>query len=439
MSQMLEKYFKLEEHGSSVGVEFQAALTNFLAMSFIVIVNPIVLSAAGMDFGAVLVATALGTAFACILMGLYAKFPFALGPSMSLNAYFTYVLVLGMGLSWQGGMAAVFISGVIFLILTLTKAREKIINSIPFSLKMAITAGIGLFITLLGLSNCGIIKPDANIFFALGDFTDPTIIVAAIGLITIAVMLVKKVKGAFLYGILIVTVVGIPLGVTNLDPIASGRIISMPPSLAPTFGAFIPGFKEVMSFGIIPIIFAFTFVDLFDTVGSLIGLANQSGYMDKDGKIPNINKALTVDSIATMVGATLGTTTITTFLTSASGIAAGGRTGLTAIFTGLLFLGTIFVTPLVDIIPAVATGPVLVFIGLLMLESIMGIDFKNYLEAIPAFFAIIMMPFTYSVAWGIVFGILMYTFIHVLTGRYKEISITMWILTILFALRLVMM
>jgi len=445
---MLENIFKLKEHGTTVRTEIMAGITTFMTMAYIIIVNPLILGDAGMPAGAVMVATCLAAALGTFLMGFLANYPFALAPGMGLNAFFTYTVVLTMGLSWQAALAAVFISGLIFLLLTLTKAREAIVNSIPLNLKYAVSVGIGLFIALIGLKNAGIIVhnpatgtlglvnaqyfADEKLMALLPFGTTPqSIMLAILGLIITGALVVKKVRGSLLWGILATTVIGIPLGVVQLGEKFSP--VSMPPSISETL--FAMDFAAVFSYGLIPIIFAFTFVDLFDTIGTLVGVSSKAGMLDEKGHLPKANKALLADSIATMAGAALGTSTTTTYIESASGVAEGGRTGLTAITTGVLFLLALFFAPLVGIIPSVATAPILIIVGIFMMEPVTKIDFSDYLEAIPAFFAIFMMPLAYSIAEGIVFGVIAYTVLRALTGRLKDVSLTMWILTALFILR----
>lgn len=445
---MLENIFKLKEHNTNIRTEMIAGLTTFMTMAYIIAVNPQILGQAGMPQGAVFVATCLAAALGTFLMGFLANYPFALAPGMGLNAFFTYTVVLDMGLSWQAALAAVFISGVIFILLTVTKAREAIVNSIPLSLKYAVSVGIGLFIALIGLKNAGIIihNPatgtlglinsnyfiDENLQQLLPFGTSPaSILLAVIGLVLTSILVVKRVKGALLWGILLTTIIGVPMGVVNLG--SNFSPISMPPSMKETFLAL--DFKGVFNYGLIPIIFAFTFVDLFDTIGTLVGVSSKAGFLDEKGNLPKANKALLADSIATLFGSLIGTSTTTTYVESASGVAEGGRTGLTAITAGVLFLLAIFFSPLVAIIPAAATSPVLIIVGIFMMEPVMNINFREYLEAIPAFLTIIMMPLAYSIAEGIVFGVLAYTILRVFSGKAKDISITMWILAILFIIR----
>jgi len=430
----LESFFKLRENNTTVRTEMLAGLTTFMTMAYIIIVNPFILGDAGMPVEAVFVATALSAALGTLLMGLLANYPFALAPGMGLNAFFAYYVVGVLGLSWQAALAAVFISGVIFLILTLTKAREAIVNSIPMPLKLAVSAGIGLFIALIGFKNAGIVVANPATLVSLGSIKDPNVITALLGLLITGALVIKRVRGALILGILATTIIGIPLKVT---PIANLKLVSMPPSLAPTFGAFTLGFNEVLTFGIIPVIFAFTFVDLFDTIGTLTGVATKANMLDREGRLPRANKALLADSVATVAGAAVGTSTVTTYIESASGVAEGGRTGLTAVVTAGLFLVALFFSPLLSVITSAATAPVLIIVGIFMMEPVMRINFADYLDGIPAFLAIVMMPFTFSIAEGIVFGVLAYTLLRVLTGRTKDVSLTMWILTVLFIIRLI--
>lgn len=424
--------FKLQENNTNVKTEVVAGITTFMTMAYIIFVNPTILSDAGMPWGAVFTATCLSAAFATFLMAFLANYPFALAPGMGLNAYFTYTVVLQFGLSWQAALAAVFISGLIFVLLTLSKAREAIVNAIPMSLKLAVSAGIGLFIALIGFNNAGIITGNPDTLMQLGDFSQPGVILATLGLIITGALVVRQVKGALLVGIVITTLLGIPLGITGTGNFG---ILSAPPSLRETFGAFTVGFQEVLEFGIIPIIFAFTFVDLFDTIGTLVGVSSKAGLLDQEGRLPRASRALFADAVGTVFGSIAGTSTVTTFVESASGVAEGGRTGLTAVVVGILFLVALFFSPLIGMVPPEATAPILIIVGIFMMEPVMKIDFADYLEAIPAFLTIVMMPFAYSIAEGIVFGVLSYTFLHLLTGKIEKISLTMGILSILFMIR----
>jgi AGZA family xanthine/uracil permease-like MFS transporter len=426
---MLERLFKLSENNTSVKTEVIAGITTFMTMGYIIMVNPGILSATGMDFGALITATCLSTAIATIFMGLYANYPFALAPGMGLNAFFAFGVVLGMKISWQVALAAVFIDGVIFLLLTMTKAREAIFNAIPTNLKLATSVGIGLFIAFIGFTSAGIIVANPDTYVSLGNLSDPKVLLSIFGLIVAGLLLARRVKGALLISILATTLVGM---IFKIAPWPEG-IVSAPPSLAPI--AFKMDFKAALNFGLIPIIFTFTFVDLFDTLGTLVGVASKANMLDKDGKLPRIGRALAVDSIGTVAGAALGTSTVTTYVESASGVAEGGRTGLTALITGLLFLVAPFFSPIVAAIPGQATAPALILVGLFMMEPVIKIDFSDYTEAIPAFLTIILMPLAYSIAEGLVFGVMSYAIIKLISGKGREVSPIMYILAFLFLIR----
>ena len=427
--------------------EIRAGTTTFVTMAYIIVVNPQILAEAGMPKDAVMAATCLAAALGSILMGCLANYPFALAPGMGLNAFFVYTVVLGMGIPWQGALAAVFISGLIFLILTLTRAREAIVNSIPLGLKCAVSVGIGLFIALIGLKNAGLIvfNPGTGSMGMVSGryFTDPALVaflppgtsVATVGLsiaglLITGALVVLKVRGALLWGILATFIVGIPAGVVSPEEM---RLVGLPSGLGQTLFAW--DFEAVFGLGLLTVIFTFTFVDLFDTVGTLVGVASKAEMLDESGHLPRANRALLADSIATMAGAALGTSTTTTYIESAAGIAEGGRTGLTAITTGVLFLVALLFAPLVQHIPAAATAPVLIIVGIFLMEPVRRIDFDDYTEAIPAFFTIFIMPLAFSIAEGIVAGILAFTFLRTVCGRTSEINITLWILTLLFLLR----
>lgn len=435
---MLEKLFKLKANNTDVKTEVLAGITTFMTMAYIIIVNPEMLSAAGLDKGAVLVATVLSAGLSSILMGLYANYPFALASGMGLNAYFAFVVAPQVG--WQGALAVVMTSGIIFFVLTLTNVREAIINGIPQSLKMAVTTGIGLFIAFLGFKNSGIIAFDAGSgAFALGNLREPSTLLAVFGLVFASLLVVMKVKGALLWGILGTTVVGMLTGIVA-PPTGISSFVAAPPSVAPTAFKFIDGFKDmfaVSGLGFIPLVFSFGFVDLFDSIGTFVGVASKANMLDKDGKLPRANKALMADAIGTMAGAALGTSTVTTYVESASGVAEGGRTGLTAVVTGLLFIASLFLAPLAFMIPGAATAPILIIVGVFMMEPVIKINFADYLEAIPAFLTIAMMPFTFSIADGMVWGVISYTLLRLFSGRHKEVSLTMYLLSALFVVWLV--
>ncbi len=434
----MESFFKLKEHNTNVKTEVVAGITTFMTMAYILAVNPGILSATGMDAGGVFTATALSAAFATLIMALYAKYPFALAPGMGLNAFFAFSVVLGdMGKSWQFALTAVLIEGIIFVLLSFVNAREAIFNSIPVSLKNAVSVGIGLFIAFIGLSGAEIIKAGDGTLLGLGDLTSGAPIVAILGILFTGFLLAKNVKGALLLGIIFSTIIGIPLGVTILPEGFSG-IVSMPPSMKNVAFQFV-SIEEIFSFEMLVVVFTFLFVDIFDTVGTLAGVASKADMLDEDGKLPRVGKALMADAVGTIAGACMGTSTVTTFVESASGVAEGGRTGLTALTTAAMFALSLFFAPLFTIIPSAATAPALVIVGLFMMSPITKIDFNDFTEAIPAFLTIVMMPFAYSIAEGIVFGMISYTVLKAISGRGKEVSITMWVLSILFILRIIFM
>ncbi len=428
----MEKYFKLKENKTDVKTEILAGITTFMTMVYILAVNPGMLSETGMDFGGVFTATALSAGVATLIMALYAKYPFALAPGMGLNAFFTYSVCIGMKQSWQFALTAVLVEGIIFILLSLLKVREAIFDLIPLSLKKAVSAGIGLFIALVGLKNAGIIVANEGTTIGLGDLTANASIVALLGLIVIAILYARNVKGALLIGIIIATIIGIPLGVTTLPE--GFKIFSLPPSLKDVAFKFVP-FSDIMTKDFWIIVVTFLFVDIFDTVGTLAGVASKSGMLDKEGKLPRVSRALTADAVGTIFGACMGTSTVTTFVESSAGVAAGGRTGLTSVTTGIMFILALFIAPLFAIIPAAATAPVLVVVGVFMMSAVMEINWHDLTEAVPAFLTIAMMPFAYSIAEGIVFGIVSYTLIKTFTGKAKDVSALMWVLSVLFVLR----
>lgn len=428
----------LKENNTDVRTELLAGVTTFMTMAYILAVNPLILSDAGMDAGGVFTATALSAAIATLVMALYAKYPFGLAPGMGLNAFFAYTVVLGdMQKSWQFALTAILIEGILFIILSFFNVREGIFNSIPLNLKNAVSVGIGLFIAFLGLDGAGIIQAGEGTLLGLGDLTSGAPLVAIIGILVTGFLFAKNVKGALLIGILVSTLVGIPLGVTQL-PAGVNNIMSLPPSVSEVAFKFV-GFDEIFSWDMLIVVFTFLFVDIFDTVGTLAGVASKADMLDEDGKLPRVGKALTADAIGTIAGACLGTSTVTTFVESASGVAAGGRTGLTALSTAGMFLLALFFAPLFTLIPAAATAPALVIVGLFMMSPIKQIDFEDYTESIPAFLTIIMMPFSGSIAEGIVFGMISYVVLKAVTGRFKEVSWTMTIISILFVLRIIFM
>lgn len=427
---MLDKFFQLKENKTSVKTEVLAGITTFMTMAYILAVNPDILSATGMDKNALFTATALSAMVATVVMALVAKLPFALAPGMGLNAFFAFTVVLGMGHTWQFALTAVFLEGIIFLLLTAFNIRELIVNSIPLSVKHAVSAGIGLFIAFIGLQNAGVIVNNDATLVGLGDMGSPAVLVALGGIVLTAVLLALKVKGALLIGIFVATVAGLPLGVTHMP---EGHLVGAPPSLSPIFFKF--EFSEIFTLDMLIVLFTFLFVDMFDTVGTLVGVSDKAGMLTKDGKVPRAKQALFADSIGTTVGAILGTSTVTTYVESASGVAEGGKTGLTALTTAGLFLVALFFAPLFTMVPAAATAAALVLVGFFMMSPILKINFDDFTEAIPAFITIIIMPLTYSIAEGIVFGMLSYVFLKLLTGKVKDISVVMIVLAALFILK----
>ena len=449
---MLEKKFALAAHGTNVRTEVIAGITTFLTMAYILFVNPSILGATGMDTGAIFTATALASAIGSFCMALFANLPFVLSAGMGLNAYFAYTVVLGMGYSWEVALTAVFVEGIIFIILSLTNVREAIFNAIPASLKVAVSVGIGLFITFIGLQNAHIVV-DGSTLVGLFSFNGSvkagtfqsegiTVVLALIGLLITAFLVIKNVKGNILLGILITWVLGIICQLTGLyvpnaeagfySLIPSG-IISAPASVAPTL--FKMDFSAIASLNFVVVVFAFLFVDIFDTLGTLIGCATKANMLDKEGKLPGIKGALMADAVGTTVGACLGTSTITTFVESSSGIAEGGRTGLTSIVSGLLFILALFFSPIFLAIPSFATAPALIVVGFFMMQSVAKINWSDMLEAIPAFICIFAMPFMYSISEGISFGVISFVVLNAVAGKAKKITPLMWVLAVLFILK----
>lgn len=456
---MLEKLFHLKENNTTVKTEILAGITSFMTMAYILAVNPSILAAAGMDQGAVFTATALASLLGTLCMALFANYPFALAPGMGLNAYFAYTVVIGMGYSWQTALTAVFVEGVIFIILSVTNVREAIFNAIPANLKVAVSVGIGLFIAFIGLQNAKIVIGGSTLvqLFSVAKYNEVngvnatfndvgiTVLLAIIGVIITAILVVKNVKGNILWGILITWVLGIicqltgvyvlnaELGFYNLLPDFSNGISI--PSLAPVFCKM--NFSGILSLNFIVVIFSFLFVDLFDTIGTLIGVSSKAGMLDENGKLPRIKGALLADAVATTAGAALGTSTTTTFVESASGVSEGGRTGLTSVTTAVLFGLSLLLSPIFLAIPSFATAPALIIVGFYMLTNVVNIDFSDYSEAIPCFICIIAMAFFYSISEGIAMGVISYVAINLITGKVKEkkISVLMYILAVLFILK----
>lgn len=431
---MLEKFFKLKENNTTVKTEIIAGITTFMTMAYILAVNPLILKDAGMNPNGVFIASALAAALATIIMALYAKHPFALAPGMGLNAFFTYTVVLDYGFTWQEALFAVFIEGIIFILLSFFNVREAIFNSIPLSLKNAVSAGIGLFIALIGLTNAGIVTKEKATIIAASDITQSGPLLAIIGILITGYLVVKNVKGAILIGIVLTTLIGIPMKVTIIP--ADFQIVNIPSGLADVaFKLKAPA--NFFSGKLLLAVFSFLFVDIFDTVGTLAGVSTKANMLDNNGKLPRVGKALIADAVGTTAGAVLGTSTITTFVESSAGVAEGGRTGLTSLTTGILFLVALIFSPLFSLIPAQATTPALVIVGMFMMGSVAKIDWSDFTVAVPAFLTIIMMPFGYSIAEGIIFGMISYTILHLLTGKKKDVSLLMIILSILFVIKYV--
>lgn len=449
----MEKFFELKERGTDVKTEVMAGITTFMTMAYILAVNPIILGAAGMDTGAIFTATALASAFATFLMAFLANMPFVLSAGMGLNAYFAYTVVIGMGYTWQQALAAIFVEGVLFIFLSLVNIREAIFNAIPPSLKIAVSVGIGLFISFIGLQNAHIVVDGVTLVklysfkgaLESGMFQSEgiTVLLALVGLLITAFLLIKNVKGAVLFGIIatwglgmICQTVGLYVpnpdkGFFNLFP---NGIISMPASLAPTLMQV--DFSSVLSFEFFTVLMAFLFVDLFDTIGTVIGCASKANLLDEEGRLPKVKQVLMTDAIGTTAGSLLGTSTITTFVESSAGIAEGGKTGLTAITAGVLFVLALFFSPVFLAIPAFATAPALIIVGFLMMQQVAKIDWtSDTLTAIPAYITIFSMAFMYSISEGICFGVISYTILHVFAGKGKDVTPLMYILTVLFLLK----
>ena len=452
---ILEKVFHLSDRHTDVKTEIMAGITTFMTMAYILAVNPSILSEAGMDSGAVFTATALAAMVATLLMAALANYPFVLAPGMGLNAYFTYTVVMGMGYTWQMALAAVFVEGIIFIVLSLTNVREAIFNSIPMNLKHAVSVGIGLFIAFIGLQNAKIVV-DSSTLVTLYSFSGSvkndtfttegiTVLLAIIGILATGILVVKNVKGSILWGILSTWVLGMICQLVGLyRPDAAAGFYSMFPDFSGGFGvrSMMPTFMQmdfsrILSLDFLVILFAFLFVDMFDTLGTLIGVASKADMLDKDGKLPNIRGALLADALGTSVGAVFGTSTTTTFVESASGVAEGGRTGLTAVVAALLFGLSLFLSPIFLAIPSFATAPALVVVGFLMMTSITKIDFNDYSETIPCYICIIAMPFMYSISEGISLGVISYVVINLVCGKAKEkkISTLMYVLAVFFVLK----
>ncbi len=436
-SSILERVFKLSERQTTPKQEILAGLTTFMTVSYMVIVNPLILSDAGIPKEAALAATIYAIVFSTILMALWANFPIVTGPGMGLNAFFTYSVVLGQGLSWQTALGAVFISGILFFLLTVTGIRSKIVDAIPNVLKASIAVGIGLFVAFIGLKNAGLVVANESTFVGVGNVLDKGPLLTIFGLILAAVLMAKHVKGALIISIFATTAVAMVVGFQAPPTAISDVFSATPPTIGDTFMQM--DLKGAIAYGIFSVVFSFTIVELFDTLATLIGLSKKANLVDENGKIPNLNRALAADSVGTMASAIFGSTALNTYIENATGIAEGGRTGLKALTVAVLFLCTLFFAPLIDFIPSVATAPALIIIGSLMLSDIKNVNFDDFTEVVPAFLPLIMMPLTYSIAEGLAFGFISYTAIKLFTGRYREIHWMMYIITIAFFINFYMM
>lgn len=425
---MLQKIFGFNPQTMTVKKEIIAGITTFLTMAYILAVNPSILADAGMDKGAVFTTTIISAIIGTAVMAIYAKLPFVLAPGMGLNAFFAYTIVLTMGYTWQFALTAVFLEGIIFILLTLTGLRQKIVDAIPLILRRAISPGIGLFIAFIGLGNAGIVSASDTTLVTLGNLHSPSVLLACFGILITAILMVRNVTGALLIGILITTIAGIPLGVTTIS-----SIVDTPPSISPILLKF--EWNNIWSIDMVVCIITFLFLDMFDTIGTLIGVSNRAGMVDENGHILNLNKAFMADAVGTTFGAMLGTSTVTTYVESASGVNAGGRSGLTAISSAACFALALFLAPLFLAIPTQATAPALFLVGVMMMHDIRKIDFSDYINAIPCFVCIVLMPLTYSISDGILLSIITYVLIRIFAGRWQELSVNMCIMALLFILK----
>ena len=426
---MLDKYFDITQRGSTFKKEIIGGATTFLTMAYIIFVNPNILGDAGMNKNALITVTIIASVIGTILAGVWAKVPYAMAPGMGLNAFFTYTLVMGAGVEWQTALGVVFISGAVFLALTVTKVRTKIIHTIPLALRLATGAGIGLFISFIGFKNMGLVVANPATFVSLGNFT-PILIIGIAGLIITAILEVKKVRGGIFYGIIITTVIALIAGEVK----APETLVSMPPSISPL--VFKLDIMSALSFGLIGAIFSFMFVDLFDSVGTIVACSYEAGFVDEEGKVKNVDKILEADAVATVAGSLLGTSTTTTYIESASGIANGAKTGFASVVTAALFLLALFFAPLIGIVPGYATAPALIIVGVYMFKNIKQINFTDFTEAIPAFLTISLMPLTYSISTGLSFGFISYIILKAVAGKFDEISWLMWIIGVLSVINL---
>lgn len=434
MNTFLQNTFGLNPAKHSVRTEIIAGITTFLTMAYILAVNPSIFSALesqGMATNAVFTATALAAIVGCLVMSIYAKKPFGLAPGMGLNAFFVYTVCLAMGHPWQMALTAIFLEGILFILLTVTNVRKLIVDAIPVTMKRAIGAGIGLYIAFIGLKSAGIIVNSEATSVALGSFSEPAVILSIIGFLITSVLVILNVKGGMLLGIIATTLIGIPMGVTNFN-----GVMSTPPSIAPIFCQF--EWSQILSWDMVAIVFTFLFIDMFDTIGTVVGVSVKSGMVDKDGNVDGINKVLMADAVATVAGAVFGTSTTTTYIESASGVSEGGRTGLTSFTIAVCFAIALMFSPLFLAIPGAATGPVLFIVGVMMASPVRDIDWSDYSEAIPAFVTMLLMPLAYSISDGIMLGMITYTLLNALAGKLKKVSVMMWILAVLFILRYVL-
>lgn len=435
MNSFIQKTFGMDPAKHSIRTEIIAGITTFLTMAYILAVNPSIfgaLATQGMPTDAVFTATALAAIVGCLVMSIYAKKPFGLAPGMGLNAFFVFTVCLGMGHSWQMALTAIFLEGILFILLTITNVRKLIVDAIPMNLKRAIGAGIGLYIAFIGLKSAGIIVSSDSTSVTLGPLSDSTSILAIIGLLLTSVLVILKVRGGMLLGILVTTIIGIPMGVTHFN-----GLLSTPPSISSIFCQF--EWSQIFSWDMVAIVFTFLFIDMFDTIGTVVGVSVKSGMVDEKGNVDGINKVLMADAVATVAGAMFGTSTTTTYIESASGVSEGGRTGLTSFTIAVCFAIALLFSPLFLAIPGAATGPVLFIVGVMMAAPVKEIDWEDYSEAIPAFVTMLLMPLAYSISDGIMLGMISYVVINALTGKFKKVSVTMWILAVLFVLRYVLM
>lgn len=435
MNSFIQKTFGMDPAKHSIRTEIIAGITTFLTMAYILAVNPSIfgaLATQGMPTDAVFTATALAAIVGCLVMSIYAKKPFGLAPGMGLNAFFVFTVCLGMGHSWQMALTAIFLEGILFILLTITNVRKLIVDAIPMNLKRAIGAGIGLYIAFIGLKSAGIIISSDSTSVTLGPLSDSTSLLAIIGLLLTSVLVILKVRGGMLLGILVTTIIGIPMGVTHFN-----GLLSTPPSISSIFCQF--EWSQIFSWDMVAIVFTFLFIDMFDTIGTVVGVSVKSGMVDEKGNVDGINKVLMADAVATVAGAMFGTSTTTTYIESASGVSEGGRTGLTSFTIAVCFAIALLFSPLFLAIPGAATGPVLFIVGVMMAAPVKEIDWEDYSEAIPAFVTMLLMPLAYSISDGIMLGMISYVVINAFTGKFKKVSVTMWILAVLFVLRYVLM